>query len=637
MPINVVFNGENIPFPDGTPDSTIQAELSKRAAQGAQDNAAGLASGLARSAGQGLTFGFGDEITAGVRSLMGEKYDAALADERQKLHAFQREHPVASMGAELVGGAPLMLIPGMGVAKGAGMAGNMLRMAGTGAVYGALNGLGTGEGIEDRLARAKRGTIAGGLLGGAMPPVAAGAGKVAQLAADYGSVIPGVRWATSRLPGATAPGAERGGQKALEAIQRDGLTLDDVEQRLQAGAQMGKPMAVADVGGANTHGLADAAMLTPSAARGAAADALQERAANQPERIWTDLRQHSGVNQSDAYALAQQIAERRQAAAAPLYAQAYSAGDAPIVDPELLKILGMPHIGDAFKSAQRIATLEGTALPQIATADGRISQPPNLQTWDYIKRGLDDLLYQGKRQGSLGRTEMRALGDVRKQMVDRLDTMFPDYAKARSVYAGDTRLLDAMEQGADFDTLDPRAIKDLLDTEFTNPSERQHFLLGAIDGLKQKISQAPDGADIYKRVFGSDWKRQQLRELFPSQDAFDKFQQAMSAEKAMRITQDAVNGNSKTALRASNLADISTGTTSHLDPVHMLWGNFEQAVRRKVQAANSQAIVPLLLDTKDPQAQLQALRGIADRVTRRGARPYRSAPITGLLAGQYPD
>lgn len=129
------------------------------------------------SAGESMTLGVvGDEADAALRStLTGDSYDKTLDRVRQQEAVFDRDHPVASLAAEV---APLAL-PGVGAANWVGRARNLPHlMARGGAVAGAQGGLygfTEGEGgLKDRATEAaKAGTVSGG-LGGALAPVARG-------------------------------------------------------------------------------------------------------------------------------------------------------------------------------------------------------------------------------------------------------------------------------------------------------------------------------------------------------------------------------------------------------------------------------------------------------------------------------
>ena len=112
------------------------------------------AEGFLRFAGQGLTFGFSDEITAGLRSIGSDlSYEDLRDEERQKLENFREQFPGIALTGEVVGG---LLIPGFGTAgtlgklgiKGAQQVarrGGMGRLAAAGAAEGGLYGAGVSE------------------------------------------------------------------------------------------------------------------------------------------------------------------------------------------------------------------------------------------------------------------------------------------------------------------------------------------------------------------------------------------------------------------------------------------------------------------------------------------------------------
>src|SRR6056300_1184759 len=75
----------------------------------------------ARSFGQGLSLGFGDEIEAGLKTGFGflGDYDKTVGDIRSDIKDFRRQNPYYALGTEIAGGA---LTGGLGTAKVAGLA-----------------------------------------------------------------------------------------------------------------------------------------------------------------------------------------------------------------------------------------------------------------------------------------------------------------------------------------------------------------------------------------------------------------------------------------------------------------------------------------------------------------------------------
>lgn len=121
-----------------------------------------LTENLARAAGQGLTFGWGDELLslgqAGLDQLLHgdddkdfwQRYESNVARERRNLEAFRQENPIAAYGAEILGSLPTALLTGgSSTATGLGRIGTNLAINGIqGAVYGA--GSATGDTLADR-------------------------------------------------------------------------------------------------------------------------------------------------------------------------------------------------------------------------------------------------------------------------------------------------------------------------------------------------------------------------------------------------------------------------------------------------------------------------------------------------------
>lgn len=148
---------------------------------------------LLRTAAQGATLGFGDEIVAGARSLGGTPYSQALDEERAAVDRFRQENPGTALAAELAGGFAL---PGAAAARvvgrGAGLLAKTARSAGVGAGYGAVGGFASGEdGAANRIARAGEGAQMGAGVGAAIPgaqallrPVFRGAQNLATRVAD---------------------------------------------------------------------------------------------------------------------------------------------------------------------------------------------------------------------------------------------------------------------------------------------------------------------------------------------------------------------------------------------------------------------------------------------------------------------
>lgn len=159
------------------------AALKKSQANVRGDTAGSSVEAALIGARQGVTFGFGDEINAGVRAAgdfiggkpFGESYDARLEHERALLDQTRAENPVASIAGE-VGGA--MLLPGAAIKGGASLARNVVRGAAIGGGQGAAYGFGDAEGgAQARFENAAKVGAIGATAGAAVPYALSGVQK----------------------------------------------------------------------------------------------------------------------------------------------------------------------------------------------------------------------------------------------------------------------------------------------------------------------------------------------------------------------------------------------------------------------------------------------------------------------------
>ena len=164
--------------------------------------------GLGRSIGQGVTFGFGDEIEAGIRALGAGTYDEEVAKIRADLEKFRETNPVSAYGSEIAASLPTGL--GLGaLALRAGVRG----VGKIGAAEGALYGAGVGEDAEDRAVSAAIGA-----------PLGAAGAKVGEKVIE--GIAPMVGKFMKRGSGSETRGAT---DIQLDAAEQPRATVFDVE------------------------------------------------------------------------------------------------------------------------------------------------------------------------------------------------------------------------------------------------------------------------------------------------------------------------------------------------------------------------------------------------------------------------
>jgi len=124
----------------------------------------GMKEGIIRAGGQGISFGFGDELEALYKSKKNKTpYEEELTKVRGKLKQFREDSPVTAYGTEIGASIPSMITGGAGLArlgiKGAGK---------IGAIEGGVYGAGVGENAEERT----KGAVVSGALGGTTSKIA---------------------------------------------------------------------------------------------------------------------------------------------------------------------------------------------------------------------------------------------------------------------------------------------------------------------------------------------------------------------------------------------------------------------------------------------------------------------------------
>jgi hypothetical protein len=123
----------------------------------------GKIEGVKRALGQGLSYGFGDEIEAQFRSRENNtSYEDEVRQARDKLQKFRKSNPFLAYGSEVVGSIPTSL--GVG---GLAVKGGIKGLGKIGALEGAAYGAGVGETDEDRIKQA----VAGGAFGGSIAKI----------------------------------------------------------------------------------------------------------------------------------------------------------------------------------------------------------------------------------------------------------------------------------------------------------------------------------------------------------------------------------------------------------------------------------------------------------------------------------
>jgi hypothetical protein len=541
---------------------------------------------------QGLTFGFGDEFEAVIKTFKNKRpYEQNLAAVQFAKQEFEAEKPYQAMASEVAGSLPLAFAAGAGAVRAASkvpQVANLLAkipssfstvagVSGAGAASGALSGAGTAQEGERGMG-AQKGAVQGAILapvvlggmkaGGATTKAVAeklGIPDLAKTIVEATKDIPIVKNITGKTAdffGMSGDAIQRKADtKIIQALQRDSLTLPEIKIAMDQIRLSGyKPETIMEFGGKATKQLGETVASYPGA-RVVAENLAEERKAGAGNRILTDFQQAFNINK-DPMEIADDIIKLRNAAASPLYKKAYEK-NALIGGASIDKVMQDPAFIRAYARANQIAQREvnekgeiiGKKLPDLKE-NGNVF---DLETINYIKRGIDDEIFVSKNPAAgLGKDEIKSLGNLRKVFIDNVDAQAPtEYKQARQAFAGPTQVYEAIENGRGFFDLDARTLKKTYDA--LGASEKDGFAIGAYDAIRTKIQTGADGIDQIKRTFGSPEKRDQIKVLI-GDDAFKNLEVQLGREKAIRSTDIQITGGSPTQRRTEAAKEFEGST-----------------------------------------------------------------------------
>lgn len=428
-----------------SPQSERATQAANAKAMTAMNDPGQMATALL-GATQGATFGFGDELVAGLAGLTGGDYQQALSLQRNALAAGRETSPVTAYGSELAGGilSPASAV-GSGWLAGANTLGSAAaRGAVIGAGQGAAYGAGAADGgLADRVQGAATGATIGAGVGAAVPVIARGAGAAKRGISDY----------MAERGGQAQIAKDLGVSRQAAAHVADTLGADDMAALRQSVAQAGPDAMLADASPA-VQGALDAAMQRPGTASRLGMERIEGRAAQANTKIAGALDTALGAPQGAETGKAA-IRAGTSGARNAAYDAAYSAPIDYSADAGRALEGLLPRIpSKAFNDANLLMKMEGETSSQIIAKvadDGSVvlETLPDVRQWDYIKRALDFAASSGEGQGALGgQTAMgRAYQGLARSVRDNLKTAVPEYSTALDTAADAISRVKGIETG----------------------------------------------------------------------------------------------------------------------------------------------------------------------------------------------
>jgi len=643
------------------------------------DRAGRYVKGALREAGQGLTFGFADEIGSAIdASLPGremiakvrpisqaetwqQRYDENLARDRGEGRQFKEQNPGTATGANILGnvagayalaGAPVV---GALMSGAPGLGANMAKGAAAGGILGGAQGFGEGDGgFESRMGSAALPALVGAGVGAAAPALTAGAGAayerfapkvlnfIANKADDVAPrVVPGSLSAAAPEGGmvtqdslaATIADSSRGaanrieGDAAIKRLATEMARSGGSTQARQKLAELGEGAFLADTSkGAGR--LANLGAILPGEAGEKYTAAFGQRNAQTGQRFINALGDEA---KRPSMFDAQQFLDKYR-----------SAKGSQIYDPVLRS--GQFNVSAEMDDLLKVPAIRETMDQIIADADRYGVQLGAAEAAHLVKQTLNKNVEAAFQSGkAINKDMVRKAGDAWEQALWQAN---PAIREADTAYAKIASLPDWLERGANFMktgqgeaavTVSPAALA--ADLPGATPSQMQAFRTGSSNVMRDAATSGPETTRrLAKAISDNEIMQQKLTEIYGPHVA-DELMRRSAAERTFAKTQGNVLGGSQTAERMAAMVDDASLAPS-LPPsggdLSRIW-NWLKETGKKVREPNETVRSRLadLLANPDAAANAETLR-LVDEILRQqaGSRPF-SAGVAAGAGGNF--
>lgn len=213
------------------------------------------------------------------------------------------------------------------------------------------------------------------------------------------------------------------------------------------------------------------------------------------------------------------------------------------------------------------------------------------------------------------------------------------YKRALDAYSGPSQSMDAMEEGRKIFSKHPDIIEHEM-SELT-PSDKEFYKIGAAEALRTKVAKMGMSADDSQAIIRTRYAQRQIKPLFDTEEAFEKFIKSAMAEHRMYETKASMLPKQKFEnLETENKyggAIKAVGGMLTGEPMMSGIGMAELAGKhlgpRKLSPEVAHEAVKMLFGSPD-------VRGILSRIAQRprGApTPLLRGPLTQVIGGAYPN
>ncbi len=647
MPKQIQVDNQIIEFPDDMPDNEIEAVIKKEFYSQPQPQQPikpaqpfGMGAELVKKASEYIpqqgrvgafsttssNIPFAPRIKAGISALtakavggdetIGAFYDEALSNELNKLKQARREYPVQSFASQLA----TDISGGGAILKGLGLAGTTVKQAlAGGAAIGGLSAAGETE--ADLASSQGLADISAGSLYGA------GGGVVGQQAGKLiGKSVPFVKGVAQRLKGSTP-----------ESIISKVITPEEAGQqarKLSSRIQQGRITALPELGDENILGLTRILGKTQGSNK-IITSYINNKTATSAKRVGdllnNNLSAESYFNKLDDTIL------RRKEIASPLYAQAEKEGEQTLqrfLKTEKIKV-NKPVLNQQGEQVRDPATGIGITKTVIENApEKKLYDNPNITK--YVNMAKNDPLFVDPRISnnsfvvlkgakemidrdislsikSGDKTTSKALYGIKKQVLNILEKASPTYKQANKIFAGESALINAQEEGLKFNQYRNGEEVKRFFTKLSN-GEKEAYKIGVKDYLIDKVSKSSE-RNPSKAIFGNQLEYGKLKAVFENPKQFKDFAKRLTDEIRIFDVKQRIVGGSRTDFNLAEsdqlLDKIAKGVANvkkiGIADLIMASGN---AIKKKYYGLNEKTAKELAQVLISPEKSVQTLNNI---------------------------
>jgi hypothetical protein len=594
--------------------------------------------GLARGTlgiGEGL-----DEASAYLNTLGGltGDYQENLDYQRARDRYLDNSAPVLSTGLKVAGGvaSAIAAAPRLGIGTAQTLGQNVLRSGIAGTAGGAGTGFLAGEGgVSNRAAKAAVGGVVGGTLGVAVPVAAAGLSGTGRLI-------------QSRLAPGTVNAERRAGEVLGQAMTRSDMRPGNVSSFGDMQAKGINNATLADLSDELTS-LTGAVARSPGRGRQIVGDFLRTRQLGDPKLAqagggqWADIFDDITelVSKSgSAKRAGQAIVARRAEEAEPLYRRAFEVGN--VVSDELSTLGRIPAMKTALQRGVNMAMQKRQLAPNFKL---NLAEPLPIQVWHQAKVGIDDMIGAAMREGKKAQAD--SLLTMQRALLDELDNVTGGlYGQARNNFAGNSAVLNALEQGKK--VLDNKmGAEDIADyvATLTSQSERNAFRAGVAQTMRDTVGRVGRKSDSADKFLNRGDIQMKLQAVFDDPQDYQAFMARMEGRSRMFRTYSELTGSATQPRQVAGKdldATIEGGVPAENIIAAAATGGRGGVVRSLMQRLEdgpvsllnerTKAKLAEMLTTNDPQ-QIQRVMDVVEAAYRRAREgTARNAAVqTGLI------